>query len=134
MDNLARNFIENRLDAVTEHFVFPNPFYAHDTLQVFGAPCTMKEALTLYRDATVRAGITNIVPRVLAEGVPVNGYSNVWIEWDHFDQSGTCLRTSQVHYVLYRDDSALFPKIELVEYKAMAFPEVSASFAMAKIA
>ena len=134
LDTLARNFMEDRLDAVAEHFVFPIPLYAQDSLQVFGAPCTFKEVLTLYRDATVRTGVTNIVPRILAEGIPVNGYSNLWVEWDHYDTAGTCVRTSQVHYILFCDAAMLFPKIELVEYKVLAFPEVPESFVLAKIA
>jgi len=130
LNNLATNFIETRLDAVAESFVFPVPIYAHGNLQVFGAACTLKEVLVLYRDAMEQAGITRIVPRVLAEGLPVNGYSNVWVEWDHFDAAGRCLRTSHVHYVFFQHDTALFPKIELVEYKTMAFPEVCAAFPM----
>ncbi|WP_299724753.1 hypothetical protein [uncultured Tateyamaria sp.] len=131
---MARNFWENRLDSVAEHFAYPMPLYADDGLQVFGAACTLKEGLSLYRDAAIRAGIVRMNPRILAEGLTVNGYSNVWVEWDHINADGVCLRTSQVHYVFYRDAGALFPRIELVEYTVLAFPEVPASIAMPKIA
>ena len=94
LSKLSQNFIQGRLDAVVDNFVFPIPLYAGDSLQVFGAPCTFKEVLTMYRDATLRAGITQLVPRILANGLPVNGYSNVWVEWDHLDADGTCLKTS----------------------------------------
>lgn len=134
LENLARNFMENRLAAVAENFVFPIPLYTQDTLQVFGASCTFQEVLTMYRDAAIRAGVTRMAPRILAEGLAINSYSNMWVEWDHFDASGACLRTSQVHYVCCHGAASLFPRIELVEYIETAFPEVSASFAVAKIA
>ncbi|MEO9574612.1 MAG: hypothetical protein ABJ263_03665 [Tateyamaria sp.] len=134
LSTLSQNFMRGRLDAVVEHFVFPIPLYAGDSLQVFGAPCTFKEVLTMYRDATLHAGITQLVPRILANGLPVNGYSNVWVEWDHHDADGTCLKTSQVHYVFFHAAAAQLPKIEMIEYTELAFPEVPASFSMAKIA
>ncbi len=134
LSGIVENLMQGRIDAVLENFVFPIPLYAGDTLQVFGAPCTFKEVLTMYHDASLNAGITKITPRILADGLPVNGYSNVWVEWDHLDAQGTCLKTSQVHYVLRYDDAARSPKIELIEYIEQAFPEVSASYSMTKIA
>ncbi|MEM6371895.1 MAG: hypothetical protein AAF727_03820 [Pseudomonadota bacterium] len=134
LQSLAQNFKENRLDAVAQHFVFPMPFYANDTLQVFGAAHSLTEALTLYRDATVRAGIVEIVPRLLAEGLPVNGYSNIWVEWDHINKYGQCVCTSQVHYVLFEDGASSLPVVELIDYKALAFPEVADNFVIARIA
>ena len=134
LNTLSLSFMQGRLDAVVENFVFPIPLYAADSLQVFGAACTFKEVLTMYRDATLNAGITRIEPRVVAEGLPVNGYSNVWVEWEHMDVAGNCVKTSQVHYVFYLAEAALFPKIEMIEYTMLAFPEISASFSMAKIA
>lgn len=134
METLARNFKQNRLESMAEFFVFPLPFYGGDNLQVFGAKCTFIELLQMYHDATRRMQVTDIVPRVLAEGLPVNGYSNVWVEWDHLDRDGHCLRSSQVHYVFYHAQDALFPKIELIEYTAMAYPELSENFAELRIA
>jgi hypothetical protein len=134
LENLGQNFLANRLDAVAGHFAFPMPFYAANGLQVFGAACTLKEGLTMYRDAAIRAGVVRMVPRILAEGLVVNGYSNLWVEWDHIDAKGTCLCSNQVHYVVHQDAAALYPKIEMVEYTVLAFPEVPAAMAMAKTA
>jgi hypothetical protein len=64
----------------------------------------------------------------------VRGYSNIWVEWDHFDAACQCQKTSQVHYVFYQSGAKLFPKIELVEYKVTAFPEVTESFFFSAIA
>lgn len=134
LNTLSQNFMNGRLDAVVENFVFPIPLYAGDSLQVFGAPCTFKEVLAMYLDETRKAGIAQLVPRILATGLPANGYSNVWVEWDHLDADGTCLKTSQVHYVFHQADAALFPKIEMVEYTELAFPDIPKSFSLAKIA
>jgi len=134
LNALSHDFMQGRLDTVVEKFVFPIPLYAGEVLQVFGAACTFQEVLTMYRDATLNAGITRIEPRLLADGLPVNGYRNVWVEWDHLDAEGTCLKTSQVHYVFHHSKAALLPKIEMIEYTQLAFPEVPESFSMAKIA
>lgn len=134
LNTIAENFMQNRLETVAEHFAYPMPYYAEDCLQVFGASCTLTEAIALYREAIAQAGIVKMVPRVLAEGLRVNGYSNVWVEWDHFDETDKSPHTSQVRYVFYQDDNALFPKIELMEYTSQAFPNVSASLYEAKIA
>ena len=131
LNGLARHFLDRRIDLVADHFVYPLPFYSDDKLQVFGAACTLQEALAMYRDAIDQAGIVRIVPRIVAEGIAVGGYSNVWVEWDHIDHADLCQRVSQVHYVLNWDGATPDPKIELVEYTATAFPEVPASFLMA---
>ena len=134
LNMLSDNFMQNRLESVAEHFAYPMPVYAQGGLLGFGAGCTLSDSMTFYSDAILRAGIVRIVPRVVAEGLPVNGYSNVWVELDHVDATGTFMRTSQVRYVFYQADDALFPKIELMEYTSLAFPEVSASLYLAKIA
>ena len=124
LEALSDAFLAGRLSNVADSFAYPMPFYCDDGLLVFGAPATLSEGLAQYLDATRAAGITDIVPRILAHGVPSRGYSTVWIEWDHLDKNGKCLRTSQVRYVLYQHDSNLFPKIEMVDYTITAFPEV----------
>jgi len=131
LNGLARHFLDRRIDLVADHFVYPLPFYSDDKLQVFGAACTLQEALAMYRDAIDQAGIVRIAPRIIAEGIAVGRCSNVWVEWDHIDHAGLCQRISQVHYVLKRDGATPGPKIELVDYKVTAFPEVPASFLMA---
>ncbi len=130
LQSLACNFSLSRLAAMAENFAYPMPLYADDGIQVFGSPDTLAEGLAQYRDAATAAGIKQVTPRIVAEGLPVRGYSNVWVEWDHIDAQGQCQRTSQVRYVFHRECAALFPKIELVEYIKTAFPEVPASFPM----
>ena len=97
LNTLSQSFLQGRLDAVVENFVIPIPLYAADFLQAFGASFTFKEVLTMYRDATQNAGITRIEPRVVAEGLPVNGYSNVLVELEHMNVAGNCVKNSQVH-------------------------------------
>ena len=130
LNTLARDFAANRLAAIAENFVYPLPFYAEGGIQVFGSAATLTEGLALYHDAAAAAGLLVLVPRIVAQGLPVRGYSNVWVEWDHMDAAGVCRRTSQVRYVFCRPAAALFPRIELVEYSRAAFPEIPASFAM----
>lgn len=124
LQDLADGFCENRLADVADHFVYPMPLYAGAQLQVYGAAATLAEGLAMYRDAARDAGVCTIVPRIVAQGLPVRGYSHMWVEWDHLSAAGHCLRTSQVHYILYQSGAALFPKIELVDYKVTAFPQV----------
>lgn len=124
LTSLAQSFDANRLDVVANNFAYPMPFYTDDGMQVFGAASTLVEGLAAYRDAVRDAGATHLRPRIIAEGLRVRGYCNVWVEWDHLDDAGQCLRTNQVHYVLFQADTDLFPKIELVEYTVTAFPEV----------
>lgn len=121
---LAKAFDEGRLLDLARHYAFPMPAYTQDDLLVFGSADTLAEGLAIYHDIATRAGIVHVKPRIVAEGLRVNGYANLWVEWDHLDASGTCTRTSQVRYVLQFDPHATFPKIELVEYKVPAFPEI----------
>lgn len=120
--------MSHRLCDVARRFTYPMPLYISDDLQVFGAACTFAEVLTMYRCAVERAGVTQLVPRIVAHGLVVRGYSNVWVEWDHLSATGRCLRTSQVRYVMSHQSPGAWPRIELVDYCATAFPEVPAQF------
>lgn len=131
LDDIACHLLDRRLDLVADGFVYPMPLYVQDKMQVFGAACTLQEALALYRDAIDQAGIVRIVPRIVAEGIAVGGGSNIWVEWDHLDGKGRCQRVSQVRYMLNWLGPLPGPRIELVEYKRAAFPEVPAGFLVA---
>lgn len=130
LENLAHAFDQDRLDVIAQHFAYPCPFYADNNITVFGGPSALIEGLQLYRTATVKAGIVRVVPRIVAQGVPVRGYSNVWVEWDHLTADRTCLRTNQVRYAVFQDSAALFPRIEMIDYTVIAFPEVQDQFPM----
>jgi len=124
-ERLAQAFCAERLDTIAAQFVYPMPYYSDHGLVVFGSAATFAEGLGYYHKACKAAGITQIVPRIIAQGVMIRGYANVWVEWDHLDQAGACVRTSQVRYVLFQPPGALFPKIEMVDYTIQAFPEVN---------
>ncbi|MEP1587187.1 MAG: hypothetical protein ABJR46_17200 [Tateyamaria sp.] len=121
---LAGMFNQGDLAGVAEQFIFPLPFYSNDRLFVFKTPETYVEALDLYRGGVSAGALAKIVPRVVAEGMPVRHYSNVWVEWDHLDTAGHLFLTSQVHYIFHRHSDADFPKVELIEYKVGEFPDV----------
>lgn len=121
---LAHAFCEGRLEHVAQNFAYPMPFYTDTSLLVFGAQHSLTEGLALYHEAVRKAGIVRIVPRIIANGVPVRGYSNLWVEWDHMDANDACVRTSQVRYAILEQDDALAPRIELVDYTVSAFPEL----------
>ncbi|WP_299687398.1 hypothetical protein [uncultured Tateyamaria sp.] len=121
---LADALIDGRLDHITRYFAYPLPLYCNGELIVFGSPDTLKEALSMYRDAILAIGTVKMRPRLVAQGLPVRGYSSVWIEWDHLDAAGTCLRTNQVRYATYQGAMDLHPRIEIVDYTVTAFPEL----------
>ncbi|WP_299140168.1 hypothetical protein [uncultured Tateyamaria sp.] len=125
LERLAHAFCAGHLGQVAEHFVYPMPYYSDHGLVVFGSTGTLSEGLALYHQACKANGVDRITPRIVAEGMTIRGYSNVWVEWDHFDHAGVCMRTSQVRYVLFQETGALFPKIEMVDYTVQAFPEVN---------
>lgn len=133
-DRLAELFAEDRLDRITDHFSYPLPFFANDGLLVFGNAASFGEALTLYRNATRKAGIVRLQPRVVANGVPVRDYSNVWVEWDHADAAGRVQRTSQVRYAVYHPKSVMLPRVELIDYTVTAFPELQPELPLCKSA
>ena len=119
---LADALMDNRIDAITPHFAYPLPFFVKGELVVFGSAATLREGLAIYRDQVLAIGARKIRPRVIAEGMPVRGYSSVWIEWDHLDGAGKCLRTNQVRYATYQRKTDLYPRIEMVDYTVTAFP------------
>lgn len=123
-ERLADMFAQEDLSRISDHFTYPLPFFAESGLLVFGAATSLQEALKLYYDATQEAGIVRLIPRVIAHGVPVRGYSNVWVEWDHVDTHGDLKRTSQVRYAVYQPKDAMLPRLELVDYTVTAFPEL----------
>lgn len=125
LNALARAFEENKLLALAHHFSFPMAAYMHDGLLVFGSPATLVEALEQYRHVALVNGVTSIEPRIIAEGIPKNGRTDIWIEWDHVDQNGVCLRTNQVRFVLRTDEGHGALLIEMADYKVMAFPEMA---------
>lgn len=127
LTTLSHAFCNDRLDYLAQHFTYPVPLYTQGELLVFGAPNALIEALTLYREAARDANIARITPRVIATGIPNKGYSNTWVEWDHYDETDTLICTSQVRYAIYQDKMALRPRIEMVDYTAVGFPEVTAS-------
>jgi len=121
---IAVAFCEGRLDHVAQHFSVPMPLYTDKNLIVFGARHSLVEALDLYLQAVRKAGIVRIEPRIVATGIPVKGYSNLWVEWDHFDENDTCVKTSQVRYAIHHERDALTPQLEMVDYTISAFPDV----------
>ena len=98
--------------------------YVHDGLLVFGSPATLVEALEEYRNVALANGIVRIEPRIIAEGIPVNRRTDLWIEWDHLDKDGNCLRTNQGRFVLRQPLGSVASLIEMVDYKVTAFPEL----------
>jgi len=124
---LSHAFCQDRLDQVAQHFTYPMPLYTKGELLVFGAPNALLEALSLYREAARKACITRIEPRIIANGLPHKGYSNIWVEWDHYDDHDTLVCSSQVRYAVFQDALALSPRIEMVDYTAVGFPEVTAA-------
>lgn len=127
-NDLASDFISDRLDVVAAQFVYPLPLYAGDKLQVFGGAEVYVEAISMYREAVRDAGITQIVPRIIAPGLVVRNISGVWVEWDHCDRDGRVVRISQVRYYLSHKGAQVPAKIEMVEYTMTAFPEVTAQY------
>lgn len=127
LNALADMFMQHNLVGVAEHFVYPIPLYTDDDLQVFCSAGALVKALVLYRDAISAIDVTKIIPRIVAEGMPVRGYANVWVEWDHLNSARQCQRTSQARYVFFNKSVTDFPRIEMVEYKVRAFPHLNPS-------
>ena len=125
LNALARAFEQNRLLDLAEHFVFPVPVYIHKGLLVFGSADTLSEALEEYRKTAEKSGIIRLVPRVIAEGLSIKRQSNMWVELDHLDANGTCLRTSQIRFMMRHTEGNFFPQVELVDYQVTAFPELA---------
>lgn len=125
LNSLARAFEAKELNAFARHFSYPLALYAHDGLLVFGSPATLIEALEDYCNTARDHGVTQLQPRVIAEGIPINERKDIWVEWDHLDAAGTCLRTSQVRFVLRSLPDRPVPVIDLVDYKVAAFPELA---------
>ncbi|WP_299370586.1 hypothetical protein [uncultured Tateyamaria sp.] len=134
LQQLADAFRAGRLDDIADSFAYPMPFYACGGMVVFGSTATLAEALALYRDASIVAGVDRIVPRIVAQGIMIRGYANMWVEWDHLDAKGTCLRTSQVRYVFFQADGMPAPVIEMVDYTVQAFPDLNAQLPLARTA
>lgn len=122
---LADMLLADEIETLAEYFIFPMPCYSEEDLQVFRTKEAFVAAQTLYKEAIVASGVVKLVPRIVAHGLPLRDYSNVWVEWDHLDREHHPLLTSQVRYVLHHAAGACFPKIELVEYKFRAYPELS---------
>ena len=134
LNTMADSFIAGRMAFVTSCFAFPQPVFLEGELQVFGSPETLCEALCLYREAALAIGTAKLRPRIVAEGVPVRGYSSIWIEWDHLDADGKCLRTNQVRYATYQASGALYPRIEMIDYTVTAFPDALGTMPLSAIA
>lgn len=131
LNALARAFEENRLLALAHHFSFPMAAYMHDGLLVFGSPVTLVEALEEYRHVALINGVASIEPRIIAEGIPKNGRTDIWIEWDHVDHEGVCLRTNQVRFVIREQEGHGSPLVEIADFKVTAFPELAARLPLA---
>ena len=134
LTQLSHAFCNDALLELAQNFTYPLPLYTKGELLVFGAPSALVEALTHYRDAARKADIACITPRIIASGLPQKGYSNLWVEWDHFDSTDQLICTSQVRYAVFQDKLALSPKIEMVDYTALGFPEVSDALPLMKSA
>ncbi|MEO0864720.1 MAG: hypothetical protein AAFY39_09055, partial [Pseudomonadota bacterium] len=116
LECLGEAFLAGRLDYVASNFAFPMPLFQDGDLVVFGTAEMMVEGLQMYLDEARQYGTARLRPRVIAEGIPARNHSSVWVEWDHCGADGTCLRTSQVRYVLYQDHGQVYPKIEAADY------------------
>ncbi|WP_147106423.1 hypothetical protein [Tateyamaria sp. syn59] len=119
---------------MTQNFTYPLPLYTKGELLVFGAPHSLSEALSMYREAARSAGIVRMTPRIIAAGLPHKGYSNLWVEWDHFDSADALICTSQVRYAIFQDAMALHPKIEMIDYTCLGLPDVCDALPLLKSA
>lgn len=130
-EDIATDFIADRLDRVAARFVYPLPMYMGHDLQVFANAAMFLEALEVYREAVRDADITSLTPRLVASGITSKTNSSLWIEWDHSDSTGKNHRISQVRYFLQKPEFGQPPKIQMIEYSDSAFPEVSGEFRIA---
>jgi hypothetical protein len=134
LQNLRCAFVDCQPDIITTHFTFPMPFYTPDGMVVFGKAATLLEGLKLYRSIARNAGVVDMIPRIVAQGMPVRGYSNLWVEWENLDADGVLLSSSQVRYVLFQDGTSEHPKIDMVDFTVNAFPEIQQHFPMSATA
>lgn len=125
LEHLANAFMDNRFEVVAEHYAYPLSYCAHDDILVFGAKHSLIEALELYRIAVRQAGIMRIAPRIIANGLPLRGYRNIWIEFDHLDADGACLRTNQARYLVFQKEASAVPRIEMVDFTVADYPELA---------
>lgn len=121
---LADAFVDDRIDLVASCFSYPLPMFLEGELQVFGSADTLAEALAMYREASRGLGVRKFQPRIVAEGLAVNGCSCVWVEWDHLDADGNCKRSNQVRYAVRQTAPDQCPTIEMVDYTVTAFPKL----------
>lgn len=129
--DIATDFIADRLDLVAARFVYPLPLYVGDALQVFASAEMFEEAIGIYRDAARKADIATLTPRLVASGIATRSNANLWIEWDHKDSQGKTRRISQVRYFLQKTTVGQPQLIEMIEYSDIAFPEASSEFMVA---
>lgn len=118
---LAHDFYHDRMESAASRFVVPLPMYVEGDLDVYSAMDNLMSRLAHQRRIMERNGLITIKPRIIAEGLLVNGYSHLWVEWDYLDEVGQSQRTSQVRYVLFHDGLSKFPQIEMVDCKVAAF-------------
>lgn len=118
---MAHDFYHDRMESAASRFVVPLPMYVEGDLNVYSATDNLMSRLAQQRRIMERTGLITIRPRIIAEGVPANGYSHLWVEWDYLDEAGQSQRTSQIRYVLFHDGLTKFPQIEMVDCKVAAF-------------
>jgi len=123
---LANAFMQGRIAYVTQFFVYPLPLYREESLTVLTSAPAFAQVLEEYRDAVLKMGATQVRPRVVAQGLPKNGYTHSWVEWDHLGPEGRVLCTNQVRYATHMASGALYPRVELIDYTVSAFPELFA--------
>lgn len=119
----AEAFFAGDIDDIVENFNFPLPIYVADEVFVYDRD-SLASAMAQYREVIRAEGIDGLKARVVAQGLPIRGRSTVWVEWDHVSANGSRIRTNQAQYMLAQAEGIRAPKIDMVDYRQVSFPEM----------
>lgn len=107
--------LDGKVQEVSQHFSYPLPVSAQDDLLVFGSAEMLAEGLAIFHRCMARLEIKRLVPTIVRDGLPHDGYSTVIVQWAHMRADGICVKTSQVRYLLRQDADNITPRIEMID-------------------
>ena len=105
------------IEAVADCYDLPCAVYVEDDVVVFSNREELKDAMRVQCGKSYARGARKVVNRVVAESISKSHQFSAWVEWDHLDNEGHSLFTTNARYfcVAGEDGGLIIRLVELTQ-------------------
>lgn len=115
------------IDGFVNCFDMPLPIYTPARMTILHSAVPLGRIVQDYAREMNRHGISKLRPAVIDIVEQTCQRALVMVTWDHLDHAGQPRTQSAARYVIRQSPDDAEPKIEMVQYLSMSFPQLEQS-------